>query len=185
MYTAKRNWKKVTSGRLFGLYLEVIHYAQALGLMSPTGEVPPLYTRKSVRTFGACFSSRNQNGTCDCAIVLNEILIKYSDDQIRKVIVHEVAHAIHPLEHHSRSWRRDANRLGKRWGYVVEVRNSDGELSAALNTMKEGRRKYRYELYCTRCGATWKYTRMSKAVKFPQKYECTHCKSRLFSRPLA
>ena len=182
MYPAKKGWTRVTSGRLYLLYLEVIDHAKELKLWQTDREIPPLYTRKSVRTFGTCFANKCKDGSYDCAIVMNQILLDYSDDRIRKVLVHEVAHAIHPREHHNSGWRRDANRIGEKWGYLAEVCNSDKALNAALDGLKE--KKYKYELYCPTCGQVWKYSRICAAIQHPERYRCRKDKSKLQSRTI-
>lgn len=184
MYIIKKGWKKITSGRIYNLYIEVMNHAQELKLWDANQPLPLLYTRKSVKTLGTCYSRKNVDGTYDLTIVLNELLEKYTDRQIRKTIVHEVAHAIHPCEMHSVNWKRDANLLGKKWGYKIERLSTDTEINDALNKMKETKRQYRYELYCPTCGATWKYARMCPAVKNPQNYRCPKDKTKLFSRKI-
>ena len=182
MSIEKKGWKRVTSGRLYRLYLEVFTHARELKLWPAEKGFPPLYIRRSVKSFGNCFSKKLKDGTFDCSIVLNRLLEGYSDDQVRKIIVHEVSHAIHPQEHHNPAWRGDANKLGKKWGYTVEVRNSDEELIGAIEKLKV--HKYKYELYCPVCGTTWKYTRMCTAVQHPERYRCTKDNSKLLSRAI-
>ena len=180
MYPIKRGWKPVTSGRIYNLYMEVVNRAQELELW---GKVcpPPLFTRKSTKSFGTCFVKKN-GGKSDGAIVLNEMLANYSDDQIRKIIVHEVAHAVCPWEHHSELWRNTADSIGQKWGYKTERLNTDEELCADIAKMNEEKNPYKYELYCPKCGAVWKYKRMCKSVKHPENYWCDNDKTKLLCR---
>lgn len=184
MYPVKRTWKPINSGRLYELYLEVMANARALKLWDETKENPPLYTRKSVRTLGTCSSNKNRNGTWDSSIILNQELEKYSDDQIRPIIVHEVAHAIYPEEHHGFYWRYTANRLGQKWGCKAEVYSSNEEINKALEELKTAVSPYKYELYCPCCGATWKYKCLCQAVKNPQIYLCKKDRTKLLSRKI-
>lgn len=182
MYPVHKGWKPVKSGRLYNLYEEVMENAQALGYWKePT--VPPLFTRKCTRSFGSCFD-KEVNGVAEIAIVLNEMLLDYSDDQIRAVIVHEVAHAICLKHNHDNVWKRTANTLGKKWGYKVERHCKDSELNEAIFKLKDERRPYKYELYCPVCGKTYKYRRMCEAVRHPDKYWCRKDKVSLRSRKI-
>lgn len=183
MNIVKRGWTGITSGRMYNLYVEVINHAKELNLWPQGKTIPLLFTRKSIGTFGACFNSRNEDGSYDCSIVLNELLGGFSDDQIRKTIVHEVAHAIHPRDDHGYHWWNTANTIGKKWGYKVERLCNDKQLNDALNKHKKPR-VYKYELYCPVCGASWKYQRMCDAVRHPQRYQCWSDKSLLCSREI-
>lgn len=181
----KKGWKPVTTGRIYNLYTEVMTHAIELRLWSENKKFPLLFTRKSTKTLGSCYSNKNDDGSYDCSIVLNEIMLNYSDSQIRKTIVHEVAHAICPLEHHNANWKRSANLLGKKWGYKIERFSTDTEINDTLAQMKAKKRQYKYELYCPRCGLSWKYERICKAIKYPYRYQCPKDKTKLLSRKIA
>ena len=157
--------------------------ARELGLWKEES-FPPLYLRKSVSSFGSCFSQKNSDGGEDCAIVMNALLLDYSDDQIREILVHEVAHAICPRHHHDSHWKRVANTLGKKWNYKIERQCHDAELNAAIYKQKGVRHPYEYELYCPVCGQSWKYRRMCKAVRHPERYRCPKDKSKLLARKI-
>ena len=182
MYPAHKNWKVVTSGRMYNLYIEVMNHVQALGYWKEAS-FPTLFTRKTVYAFGSCFDKKI-NGVVEIAIVMNEMLLDYSDDRIRKVLVHEVAHAVCLGHHHDAVWKRTANALGKKWGYKIERKCQDAELNDAIYRLKEKRSPYRYELYCPVCGKTYKYSRMCDAVRHPNKYWCKKDKVSLRSRAI-
>ena len=183
MYPKRKGWKAVTSGRVFDLYREVVSCAQDLGLWGNQAP-PPLYTRKSASSFGSCFNRKNSKGEEEIALVLNELLLGYSDDQIREVIVHEFAHAICIGHHHDSYWKKTANAIGKKWGYKITPRCKDAQLNAAIFQLKDAKHPYEYELYCPVCGATWKYRRMCEAVRHPEKYWCQKDKTTLRSRKI-
>lgn len=172
----------VYQGRLHDLFSEVLNHAIDLNLWPKYKEWPRLYTRKSKSSLGVCVAHRDYDGEYSCTIVLNEILNSYSDDQVRKVIVHEVTHAIHPLDHHGWRWHYTANRLGAKWGYKAERLCSDEEINKALDSVAKA--VYKYEVYCPTCGAVWKYKCNCKAVQNPDRYRCSNDKTRLLSRAL-
>lgn len=168
MDIVKKTWKRVKSGRLWDLYMQVCDRAVQIGLWSANKPFPLLFTRKSFATLGTCFHLKQPDGSCALSITVSEVMLGFSDDQLRELLVHEFGHAVHPGEGHNAAWRRDANRIGAKWGYVVEVRNSDKQILAALR--KED--TPRYEVYCPRCGKTWRYKRRGKVVQHPEKYLC-------------
>lgn len=180
MYPVHKGWKAVNSSRLYELYIEVMTHAKAIGYWK-LAAFPPLYTRKTVRAFGSCFDKKI-NGVTEIAIVMNEMLLAFSDDQIREVIVHEVAHAVCIGHHHDAVWKRTANAIGKKWGYKIERQCQDRELNDAIYKLKEKRSPHKYELYCPVCGKTYKYSRMCQAVRHPEKYWCAKDKVSLRSR---
>lgn len=184
MYVIKKGWRAIISGRVFDLYVEVMNHAKKIKLWGENDKWPLLCSRKSVGSFGSCFYNKNPDGTFDCTVVLNNLLFDYSDDQIRKVIVHEVAHAICPMQHHSAKWHQTANLLGKKWGYEIERTNSDAELCADIFKRKAQSSPYKFELYCPVCGTTWQYKRECNAVKHPEKYRCPKDKSTLKVRKI-
>ena len=158
--------------------------AKALKLWDERRSYPLLFTRKSVKVLGTCFSNKNADGSYDCTIVLNELLADFSDDQIRPTLVHEVAHAITPFDHHGSLWYAAANAIGAKWGYKIERLAADEEVNDAIFKRKEAKRHYKFELYCPLCGMSWKYQRECPAVKNPQKYMCPHDKTKLKVREI-
>ena len=182
MVNRKRGWTSVTSGRLYELYAEVMDRARELGLW--TGNNPPLFTKKSVKVLGCCFSEKNADGTYDSAIVINEILLKYSDDQIRHTLVHEVVHAMHPRLAHSAIWKKDANLLGQKWGLKIGAHGGYDEINKEILNLKRAKRHYKYEVYCPHCGKSWQYERICPTVKNPHKYRCPTDNSPLKSRKI-
>lgn len=184
MDIVRKGWKPVTAGRIYNLYMEVMTHAIELNLWSKNKKFPLLFTRKSTETLGSCYTTKNDDGSYNCSIILNELLLSYSDIQIRKTIVHEVAHAICPNEHHNRNWEKTANLLGKKWGYKISRFSTDTEINDALAKIKAEKKHYKYELYCPHCGLSWKYERLCKAVKYPHKYQCPKDKTTLQSRTI-
>ena len=178
MYPAKKGWKRITCGRLYSLYTEVLNHAVQIKIWPANREFPPLYTRNSAKTIGVCISKKRPDGKSDCAIVITEFVKECTDDQIRKVIVHEVAHALYPDEKHNSVWKRTANLIGKKWGYVAEIRISDSEIIERMRKQKV----YKYEQYCPVCGAVWKYSRMCPAVRRPERFRCSKDNAKLKSR---
>lgn len=183
-YEIKRNWKCIDSGRVYNLFLEVMERAVAVGLWPKEKRYPLLFSRTSVRVLGTCYTNRRADGYTYSSIVLTAELFNFSDDHIRKVIVHEVAHACTPYTRHGFEWRYAAHLLAAKWGYRIERLESDSEINLAMSNLRKTVSQYKYELYCPVCGATWKYKCNCQAVQNPQRYQCSKDKVKLLSRKI-
>lgn len=92
---------------------------------------------------------------------------------LRQTLVHELLHTCWGCRNHGARWKAYAQRVNDAWGLSVERTVKTQE---ALAPLRE--EKVRYVLECTSCGAKYPRSRMSKAVKMPQRYRC-RCGGRL------
>ena len=135
MIPVQRNWTPIKSGRFFQLYLDVMNRAKEVKLWPITKRFPKLYLQKaSTKTMGVCYYCC-KDGVYDFAIILNEVLLDCSDDVVRKILVHEVAHAIRPNECHGYYWFQAADIIGDKWGYKAERCVYDEEVTAAIEKL--------------------------------------------------
>lgn len=181
-YVIKRGWTQITSGRLWDLYMEVFNEAKRQDFWNKAA--PMLFTRKSIQTLGMCANRRQPDGTYLSSIVISEVLLTLSDDKIRETLVHEFAHACRPKDGHGYFWYVLCGRLGAKWGYQASRTSDDEEVLAAFASIEKYANKYRYELYCPTCGATWKYKCKCQAVLHPSRYQCKKDKTKLLSREI-
>lgn len=185
MYVVRKGWKPITSGHIYDLYIEIMDRARVAGHWPAYKPYPPLYSRKSCSTLGVCTTNWEKlTSEPHSTICLSEVLFNFSDNQIRKTICHEVAHAAFPRDHHGYYWYTLANFLGGPWGLIASRVNDDEELNKALIALEKTAGKYKYELYCPTCGATWKYKCKCAAVQNPSRYRCTKDKTKLLSRAI-
>jgi predicted SprT family Zn-dependent metalloprotease len=169
-----RTWKPCKDETLNKIYDEVYDEAKNLGLLDNLHRKRPLYIHKSVRYWGLCKSKRIIGDTFDSAICINDkILLAKKYDVAREVIVHEIAHAASPLDHHGSLWKRAGKKIGSRWKIDVQRLSSyDG-----LKLKDEDSSKYIIE--CPKCHTQWKYNRMCKTVQHCDKYKCGICNENL------
>ena len=93
-----------------------------------------------------------------------------NESDIKNTICHELIHSS-TLCGHTGLWLQYAKIMNKH-GYDIH-RTSRVDIHPQI---------YKYEVYCPKCGKTWKRKTLSKAVKFPYTYQCPVCKIPLKSR---
>ena len=136
-------------------------------------------------------------------ITLNDKLWNSSDDEIKSVILHELAHYLKAQEdfrinavywdpyypyhlkinrftwekaHHGPKWKYFANILARKTGLTIE-RTSDFSIENDAGETKKD--KYNYYLVCDNCGKKIGYIKYSKAVQHPERYRCGTCNGTL------
>lgn len=167
-------WKPCKDEKFNTIYDEVYEEAYNLGLLKNLHHKRPLYIHKSVRYWGLCKSKRIIDNTFDSAICINDkIILAKRYDVARQVIVHEIAHAATPLDHHGSKWKNAGNKIGSKWH--IDVRRCDSY--DGLKLKDEEAAKYIVE--CPKCHTQWKYNRMCKTVEKYDRYICQSCNERL------
>ena len=167
-------WKLCQDKKLNKIYDEVYEEANRLGFLKNLHHKRPLYIRKSIRSWGLCKSHRVINDIYDSVICLNEVVASQKEyETARKIIVHEIAHAATPKDHHGNNWHRIGDLIGAKWNIKVErTDNYEG-----MNLKSDDNIKYIVE--CPKCHVQWKYNRMCKTVEKFDKYRCGKCKETL------
>ena len=129
----------------------------------------PIRQNNRLRT---CLGKFKYCGNDPISIELSGRLLKgASDDDIRQVCLHELAHAIvHELygpctKPHGQEFKDICEKIGCfHKGATNEVKFC-GEAAAD---------DYRYVLECPQCGNQWFYKTACKKIQFPDQYKC-HC----------
>lgn len=179
-YPKKRGWQLIPENdRRFSLFEEVYARAISLNIVPENLEKPLLYEMKN-RSLGKC-SWRKRDGRIYAYIGLNACLKSVEDEKIRSILVHEIAHACTTGDHHGEEWYSVANFLGRKWGLKVERCTDDPELIDLLEKTNPNR----YEVYCPKCGKTWRYKYRVRIIQEPQKWRCPYCNSPLCMRELS
>lgn len=176
MLEIKSTWHKVTREDVVQMFWDLVQLAKEKCLFSYLTKdywCRGLYysTRKS-RNIGVCYTSHDSMAWC---VVINDKLLQCSTDKIRQILVHEIAHACVPKDHHGWLWQQTADTLGRQWGYDATRLCSDREITDVCCTSKE--RKYIVE--CPVCGVQWKYKVKCHTVKYPMLYHHTKCGANL------
>lgn len=161
-----RTWHQCNSEKILEIYKEVLNEAERLGYNTKS---PALFTYKSSRNWGTCRTVRGIS-----YIGLNEVF-KQDPEKCRSVLVHELAHALSPQDHHGNKWRSIGDNIGSKWGIKMSRCGSSEEFGLEM-PMKE---TDKYTIECPKCKMQWHYMRMTKVVKAPETYRCGRCNQKL------
>lgn len=163
----KSTWRRVTRQDVLTEFESLIEKAHNYDLWQSKYShytCAGLYTsNRKTRNIGVCY---NSHSTAEWCIVLNAKLLNCPMDKIRQILVHEIAHACCPKDHHGYLWQYTANKLGREWGYEASRLCYDEEI---IQTCGENKPRI-YAIRCPKCGTTWKYKIQCRAVKYPNLY---------------
>ena len=142
------------------------------------------------------FNSRKYKvyGTCSCnyrmetaTIEISNILVKEdSKEAIKETLLHELIHAMPycKMNHHGAKFQEMARRVNRIYGTKIGTYASKEAYDSVREVVKANVNRKTYVCHCAKCGATWRYHKMSKFVKAVMRngaknYTCT-CGSKEF-----
>jgi len=194
MIHRKRTHKDIKDPKILAIWEELLEQTKMLYPQYFQYCTPELYYDSSYAHLGYCSQSYVRSGARHvdkiranrCIITISENLGKdYAE--IRDTICHELGHFVAPSEHHSHLWEARANKIGQPWGIKVSrLGNNETFNQAAEQARAEVAKKhpYQYRLYCPDCGVEWKYKTKCDAVRRPERYLCSKCKTKLKSEKM-
>ena len=141
----------------------------ALSLMKEHGfgDLPFSFHRMKT-ALGTCYFS----GGMPTAIKLSEYWVPHlSEAEVRDTILHEIAHAMTPRDHHGAAWRAAARRIG-----ANPSRTADTVPMEVQRKVRKIHSNYRAE--CSRCDNVHFFNRMTKKWR-NHNYVCGKCRSTL------
>jgi len=198
MITIKRTWKRCTNEKVNKIFQNILDKAIELYPGYFRNIKPTLYIFDSTECLGLCNIDypknilRNDYGGYDCriwnpdqnilqyedaVILLNRRIMK-DERSVTKTLVHEMAHYVTPLEHHSSLWRARMDSIGKFFNVsCTDGRFCDSETSKVFRSFKGGRKKEtpKYMVRCVNCGKVVKRKRMCSLISTPYLWHCGHC----------
>lgn len=113
-----------------------------------------------------------------CSYTSNGFIIEISstllqDDVSREALMdtlmHEVLHTVDGCMNHGKQWKHYANLINLKYGLNIKTTTSAAEKKIEEND------SYNYIIACPKCGYQWKYIRMSRCVKHPERFSHTGC----------
>jgi len=159
-----RTWKKCKDAKTLKMWDEVLRVCEDIYPNSTANLDLTLYENHAHRILGQC----RHDVVCGkvlSAICINRCMYSRSSKEIRDTLIHEVAHAVEPRDHHGAKWKRAGDKIGKRWGITV---TRCGVLTTKPNEQP-------YTLCCTRCSKTYKQFRVCRSVEHPHLFTCGVC----------
>lgn len=113
-----------------------------------------------------------------CSYTSNGFIIEISssllqDDVSREALMntlmHEVLHTVDDCMNHGKKWKYYAGIINLKYGLHIKSTTSAAEKKIDDND------SYNYIIACPKCGYQWKYIRMSRCVKHPERFSHTGC----------
>ena len=92
-----------------------------------------------------------------------------SENALIDTLMHEVLHTVDGCMNHGKKWKECARIINSRYGLNIKTTTSAAEKKI------EETEEYKYILACPKCGYQWKYMRMSRCVKHPERFYHSGC----------
>lgn len=176
----KKTWKVVTDKRILSLWSEVVEEAITRGLLVPNS-VPQLrWTNRVRRCIAFCYQRRATDGVRSCVVLSDALLVQEDDDFVRRVMCHELGHAVCPIGvRHDYRWYTAARAIGLKWNYIPSVKEgsvNSKKFNEALTALHPAASStYKYQLVCQKCGRKFnKYKNLAPSLK-RGKWACGKC----------
>lgn len=136
-------------------------------------------SKRLTRKYGYCRISFFRNKpTIEKIVISSRLLDERIPEQILKdTIIHELIHTCDGCYSHGKEFQNVARQINNAYGYSIGTYVSNIESKIVNSVYKPKERKYK--ISCPSCGKTWGYKIKSKAYKYPEKYICTKCNSKL------
>lgn len=111
------------------------------------------------------------------SININKILLdeRNSEQGLKETIIHELLHSCKGCMNHGTSWKSLAEKVNRAYGYNIKRCSSSEDKGVYEETKHIKTRLVNYIIKCDKCGHTYTRTRMSKAVRHPERYRCGCC----------
>lgn len=153
----------------------VISEARAVGVpVSKNIDREVIINKRAKKRFGCCrITKRGRDEYFQ--IEISEKVAGASEDAIKCTLAHEVIHTCRGCANHGELWSSYAGKMNSAYGYNIKRTDSAENLGLEEDEKKLAEN---YVLVCEKCGLRIARTRMSKVIKYPQKYRC-RCGGRL------
>lgn len=142
------------------LLKEVIGEAKKAGIPVGKNIAEEVYINsRAVTRIGAC-KTENKKGTKHFSIEIGSALLTSDEKTIKGVLAHEILHTCDKCNNHGSQWKKYAHILNETYGYNIK---RTAEIKPA---------KYKYKIYCKRCGQTVYRYRKTKVITNINDYRC-------------
>ena len=138
---------------------------------------------RAKKRLGCCRREKNALGRTRYSIELADIVFACSDEDVNRIIVHELIHTCPGCFDHGKKWKYYAARAGKLLG--CEIRRTIDPAELGLEDVCAGKGEgpgagkkapqIRYRLVCPGCGQVFERKRLCPLIKTPAKYRCGRC----------
>ncbi len=152
----------MTAQEIDAMMQELILSLRELSVPIPSNICPRvLYNARAKRRLGCCY---DRGGSYE--IELSSSILE-EPQKVKEVLIHELLHTCRGCHNHGKRWKQYGERVKEAWGIsVVRAVKLEGEAEPLRQE------QVKYVLQCEKCGAVFQRKRLSKAVKFPNRYRC-------------
>lgn len=195
----KNGWKICTNKEILSKCNDVVNFCIKRFNLPEVANVK-IYTHKSVRTLGSCYSWKKE-------IVLADIYDRYPQYSMN-TICHEYAHFVADNYYkercnHSNRWKRVADIIGREFNEKIErcASKDDPIIAIQEEELKEKANKPKhkpthsydiddkYKVECMSCNHEWKFkkkckwfgdTQILSAIVVENRVRCPYCSHKIF-----
>ena len=141
-----------------------------MGILNSTVEF-----NRSKKAYGYCKTRiNNRTGELFSKIYISRYFAENAKEQdMLNTLCHEVLHSCMVYDKHGKSWKKAADIMNRKYGLNIQRCNNYTDENGEVIFKNDSVAKY--ELKCPKCGKTFYYNRMCKAVKNPQNFVHTGC----------
>ena len=131
---------------------------------------PITINTRATSRWGCCRKSGNISRIEISSRILRD---EVPEDATMSIIVHEVLHACKGTKGHTGLWKSYAWQVNRKYPELEIARTASAEKFGLEEEQKEIKRQY--AIRCTHCGQMHYSSKLSKSIKFPERYRCGRC----------
>lgn len=177
-------FKRCTNQRIISIFNEVLAHATDVGyhFCKPIStinlyEAPNSYWKN--HTLGQCRRTSIGRRPVNVYVVINKTYAeKASDNDLRVLLIHEVAHATNEAFNasHGSIWQKVGDTIGAKYGIKVTQYTDYSALETVTKEdFKVQKREKKYAVQCPKCKRIVEFARMCNTLKNPSDYICVKC----------
>ena len=175
-----RTWKLCSDDKINNTYVAVKSAAQKLYPQYFTDCEYYFFINSSKKCLGKCVYDyrketlkNKESARCKTIVILLSRFVPVGD--VLRVLIHEFAHAVSPLDNHSGEWKIKAESIGAVFGEKGFNTRCKNDEQARFNDSTGKTQNFKYAVVCQKCGRVAKREKLCKLITHPEKYRCAYC----------
>ena len=123
---------------------------------------------RAKKRWGLC--TKLANGTFSIEISDQLLQDNVEKSALADTVMHEILHTVDGCMNHGKKWKECAETINKIYGMNIKRCTSAEE-----KRIDDVLDNYNYIIACPKCGYQWKYMRLTKCVKYPNRFHHSGC----------
>lgn len=144
---------------------------------------PISLNRRLSRALGKCKYKKNLTGHVYAfSIEINELYFECAkENDLKNTICHELIHSAPECVYcrHRGLWKEYCKVMEDNYPNKYIIRRTTYSKEYVEELRKKEVNPYKYEVYCPKCGATWRRKSKCKLIQHPNYYSCGRCNTDL------